>query len=148
MEKGSLDSYLFDENQKLKWGKLYEIAIGIAKGVRHLHDECQKKIVLYDIKLGNVLLDVNFSPTVSDFGMTRLCDRDNSHVSMTGGRGTPGYAAPELWMPYPVTHKCDIYSYGMLSFEILRRRRNLILGQAASENGFRDGHGTSLKEEN
>ncbi|EOY31848.1 Kinase, putative [Theobroma cacao] len=44
---------------------------------------------------------------------------------MTGGRGTPGYAAPELWMPYPITHKCDVYSFGMLLFEIIGRRRNL-----------------------
>ncbi|KAH7674796.1 Non-specific serine/threonine protein kinase protein [Dioscorea alata] len=136
MEKGSLDGYLFNENQKLKCGKLYEIAIGIAKGIRYLHDECQKKIVHYDIKPGNILLDANFSPKVADFGLAMLCDRDNSHVSVTGGRGTPGYAAPELWIPYPVTHKCDVYSYGMLLFEILGRRRNLILGLAESREWF------------
>jgi serine/threonine protein kinase len=44
---------------------------------------------------------------------------------MTGGRGTPGYAAPEMWMPFPITHKCDVYSFGMLLFEIIGRRRNL-----------------------
>ncbi|XP_039142008.1 rust resistance kinase Lr10-like [Dioscorea cayenensis subsp. rotundata] len=136
MEKGSLDGYLFDENQKLKWEKLHAIAIGTAKGIRYLHEECQKKIVHYDIKPGNVLLDANFSPKVADFGLARLCDRDNSHVTVTGGGGTPGYAAPELWMPYPVTHKCDVYSYGMLLFEILGRRRNLILGQAESQEWF------------
>ncbi|XP_039141401.1 rust resistance kinase Lr10-like [Dioscorea cayenensis subsp. rotundata] len=136
MEKGSLDGYLFDENLKLKWEKLYEIAIGTAKGIRYLHEECQRRIVHYDIKPGNVLLDANFFPKVADFGLARLCDRDNTHVSMTGGRGTPGYAAPELWMPYPVTHKCDVYSYGMLLFEILGRRRNLILGQAESQEWF------------
>ncbi|KAH7674785.1 Non-specific serine/threonine protein kinase protein [Dioscorea alata] len=136
MEKGSLDGYLFDESQKLKWEKLHEIAIGTAKGIRYLHEECQKKIVHYDIKPGNVLLDANFSPKVADFGLARLCDRDNSHISLTGGRGTPGYAAPELWMPYPVTHKCDVYSYGMLLFEILGRRRNLIIGLAESREWF------------
>ncbi|XP_039142101.1 rust resistance kinase Lr10-like [Dioscorea cayenensis subsp. rotundata] len=136
MEKGSLDSYLFDENQKLKWEKLHEIAIGTAKGIRYLHEECQKKIVHYDIKPGNVLIDANFSPKVADFGLATLCDRDNSHISLTGGRGTPGYAAPELWMPYPVTHKCDVYSYGMLLFEILGRRRNLNLSQAESQEWF------------
>ncbi|KAM0943318.1 putative protein kinase RLK-Pelle-RLCK-Os family [Dioscorea sansibarensis] len=90
MEKGSLDGYLFDEKQKLTWEKLYEIAIGTAKGIRYLHEECQRRIVHYDIKPGNVLLDGNFAPKVADFGLARLCDRDNSHVSMTGGRGTPG----------------------------------------------------------
>ncbi|KAJ0965636.1 hypothetical protein J5N97_026774 [Dioscorea zingiberensis] len=136
MEKGSLGGCLFDEKQKLKWAKLPEIAIGTAKGIRYLHEECQKKIVHYDIKPENVLLDSNFSPKVGDFGLARLCDRDNSHVTITGGRGTPGYAAPELWMPFPVTQKCDVYSFGMLLFEILGRRRNLVLGQAESQEWF------------
>ncbi|WJX23976.1 non-specific serine/threonine protein kinase [Trifolium repens] len=51
-------------------------------------------------------------------------DKENTHITMTGGRGTPGYAAPELWMPFPVTYKCDVYSFGILLFEIIGRRRN------------------------
>ncbi|PWA47189.1 serine-threonine/tyrosine-protein kinase catalytic domain-containing protein [Artemisia annua] len=55
---------------------------------------------------------------------------------MTGGRGTPGYAAPELWMPLPVTHKCDVYSFGMLLFEIIGRRRNMDVTLGGSQQWF------------
>lgn len=136
MENGSLDRFLFDENHRIEWAKLHEIAIGTARGIRYLHEECQQKIIHYDIKPGNVLLTANFSPKVADFGLARLCDRENSHVTITGARGTPGYAAPELWMPLPVTHKCDVYSFGMLLFEILGRRRNLSFDNTESQEWF------------
>ncbi|KAG1326435.1 rust resistance kinase Lr10-like [Cocos nucifera] len=136
MENGSLDRFLFDENHRIEWGKLHDIAIGTAMGIRYLHEECRQKIVHYDIKPGNVLLTANFSPKVADFGLAKLCDRENSHVTMTGARGTPGYAAPELWMPLPVTNKCDVYSFGMLLFEILGRRRNLSFKNTESQEWF------------
>ncbi|KAI3987857.1 hypothetical protein MKX01_020971 [Papaver californicum] len=83
------------------------------------------KIIHYDIKPGNVLLDSNISPKVADFGLTKLCNRDITHVSCSGYRGTPGYSALEFLMhSYPITHKCDVYSFGMLLFEIARKRRN------------------------
>ncbi|KAI3801627.1 hypothetical protein L1987_29736 [Smallanthus sonchifolius] len=57
-------------------------------------------------------------------------------AALVGGRGTPGYAAPELWMPLPVTHKCDVYSYGMLLFEIIGRRRNMDVTLGDSQEWF------------
>jgi serine/threonine protein kinase len=137
MPNGSLDRHLFhgggDGDQKLRFDKLYDIAVGTAKAIRYLHDECERRIIHYDIKPGNVLLDEAFCPKVADFGLARLCERERTHVTMTGGggRGTPGYAAPELWMAAPATHKCDVYSYGMLLFEILGRRRNYADVEAA-----------------
>ncbi|KAL0915678.1 hypothetical protein M5K25_016115 [Dendrobium thyrsiflorum] len=133
MEKGSLDRYLFNIKHRLEWPTLYEIAVGTAKGIRYLHEECQQRILHYDIKPGNVLLDSSFSPKVADFGLAKLCNRDATHVTNTGGRGTPGYAAPEMWLPLPVTHKCDVYSYGMLLFEIIGGRRNLELNANESQ---------------
>ncbi|KAJ4961372.1 hypothetical protein NE237_021282 [Protea cynaroides] len=124
MENGSLDTFLFGEIRAVEWKKLHEIAIGTAKGMAYLHEECQQRIIHYDIKPGNVLLDSKLCPKVADFGLAKLCNRESTHVTMTGFRGTPGYTAPELWMPFPVTHKCDVYSYGMLLFEIVGRRRN------------------------
>ncbi|PNY17084.1 G-type lectin S-receptor-like serine/threonine-kinase [Trifolium pratense] len=112
MDNGSLDRYLFDEKKTLEYEKLHEIAIGTARGIAYLHEECQQRIIHYDIKPGNILLDKNLYPKVADFGLAKLCNRENTHITMTGGRGTPGYAAPELWMPFPVTHKCDVYSCG------------------------------------
>lgn len=76
------------------------------------------------MKPGHIPLNKNFNPKVSDFGLAKLCNRDNTHITITGGRGTPGYAAPELWMPFPITHKCDVYSFGILLSEIIGRRRN------------------------
>lgn len=124
MENGSLDRFLFRENQEIEWEKLHEIAIGTAKGIAYLHEECQQRIIHYDIKPGNVLLDNKLNPKVADFGLAKLYNRGSSRLLLTKGRGTPGYAAPELWKPYPVTHKCDVYSFGMLLFEIIGRRRN------------------------
>ncbi|CAM0902119.1 unnamed protein product [Alopecurus aequalis] len=135
MENGSLDRHLFGSPPETAIGfdKLHEIAVGTAKAVRYLHEECQHRIIHYDIKPENVLLDAGMAPKVSDFGLAKLCDREDTHLTITGARGTPGYAAPELWMPLPVTHKCDVYSYGMLLFEMLGRRRNLELGLHSRE---------------
>ncbi|KAK7354723.1 hypothetical protein VNO80_20191 [Phaseolus coccineus] len=136
MKNGSLDKYLFHENKTLGYEKLHEIAVGTARGISYLHEDCEQRIVHCDIKPGNILLDNNFNPKVADFGLAKLCNRDNTHITMTGGRGTPGYAAPELWMPFPVTHKCDVYSFGMLLFEIIGRRRNLDINLPQSEEWF------------
>ncbi|KAK3143502.1 hypothetical protein QOZ80_4AG0301090 [Eleusine coracana subsp. coracana] len=131
MENGSLDRVLFEHKQQhehaavVGFDTLYGVVVGTARGLRYLHEECLHRIVHYDIKPGNVLLAADYTPKVADFGLARLCNRDNTHLTMTGARGTPGYAAPELWLPMPVTHKCDVYSFGMLVFEILGRRRNL-----------------------
>ncbi|KAL4654689.1 hypothetical protein ACB092_01G398600 [Castanea dentata] len=125
MGNGSLDKYLFRENKILGFEKLHEIAVGTAKGIAYLHEECQQRIIHYDIKPENILLDANFLPKVADFGLAKLSNREKTHITMTGGRGTPGYAAPEMWMPYPITQKCDVYSFGMLLFEIIGKRKNL-----------------------
>uniref|UniRef100_A0A9I9CHK4 Protein kinase domain-containing protein n=1 Tax=Cucumis melo TaxID=3656 RepID=A0A9I9CHK4_CUCME len=125
MENGSLDKYLFGKNQDIDWRKLHDVAIGTAKGLAYLHEECQQRIIHYDIKPANILLDANFSPKVGDFGLAKLCNRDSTHMSLTGYRGTPGYSAPEfLFYNYPITHKCDVYSFGMVLFEIVGRKRN------------------------
>ncbi|KAJ4975878.1 hypothetical protein NE237_000984 [Protea cynaroides] len=92
-------------------------------------------LIHYDIKPGNILLDSNFCPKVADFGLAKFCNKE-SHVTMSGGRGTPGYAAPELWMPLPVTYKCDVYSFGMMLFEIVGRRRNFEVNQGESQQWF------------
>ncbi|XP_059640310.1 rust resistance kinase Lr10-like isoform X2 [Cornus florida] len=137
MENGSLDKYLFKDTQAIELEKLYDIAIGTAKGIAYLHEECEQRIIHYDIKPGNVLLDETFHPKVADFGLAKLCNRDDTHISMTGYRGTPGYSAPEFQLKnFPITYKCDVYSYGMLLFEIVGRRRNAEVGSTDSLNWF------------
>ncbi|VAH51129.1 unnamed protein product [Triticum turgidum subsp. durum] len=124
MEPGALDAYLFDSAAVVGFPTLYGIAVGVARGLRYLHEECQQKIVHYDVKPGNVLLDVGLAPKVAGFGLAQLMNRADTHATVSGMRGTPGYAAPELWMQVGVTEKCDVYSFGILLFEILGRRRN------------------------
>ncbi|PWA98637.1 protein kinase-like domain, Concanavalin A-like lectin/glucanase domain protein [Artemisia annua] len=139
MVNGSLDNHLFKAKKESTIGfeKLHEIAVGIARGIAYLHEECAQRIVHYDIKPGNILLDSRFCAKVADFGLAKLCNRDNTHITMTGGRGTPGYAAPELWVPLPVvTHKCDVYSFGMLLFEIIGRRKNTDVTLGDSQQWF------------
>ncbi|KAL7586591.1 hypothetical protein Lser_V15G38153 [Lactuca serriola] len=138
MVNGSLDNHLFKASKGpiIGFEQLYEIGLGTARGIAYLHEECPQRIVHYDIKPGNILLDSKFCAKVADFGLAKLCNRDNTHITMTGGRGTPGYAAPELWLPLPVSHKCDVYSFGMLLFEIIGRRRNMDVRLADSQQWF------------
>ncbi|KAE8731476.1 putative S-locus lectin protein kinase family protein [Hibiscus syriacus] len=127
MENGSLDKLLFDKKHEIEWDKLYEIAVGAARGLEYLHHFSLKKIIHYDIKPANVLLDSNFCPKIADFGLAKLCNRDTTNITMSKVGGTPGYAAPEIWMPFPVSYKCDVYSFGAMLFEIVGRRRNFLV---------------------
>ncbi|KAF9610416.1 hypothetical protein IFM89_022327 [Coptis chinensis] len=102
------------------------IALDTAKGILYLHQGCRDRILHLDIKPSNVVLDSNFSAKVTDFGLAKMIDKDRSHVSLTAAQGTPGYAAPEMWLKTfgPVTEKSDVYSYGMLLLEMVGRRKN------------------------
>lgn len=136
MDKGALDSCLFDPAQVIGIPALRDIALGVARGLRYLHEECQQKIIHYDIKAGNVLLDGSLTPKVADFGLARLVNRADTHVSLSCVRGTPGYTAPEMWMQSGITEKCDVYSFGMLLLEIVGRRRNFDEAAPESQQWF------------
>ncbi|GKV49308.1 hypothetical protein SLEP1_g56064 [Rubroshorea leprosula] len=88
MENGSLENYLFVKERMIEWEKLHVIAAGTTKGIAYLHEECQQRIILYDIKPANILLDANFLPKVTDFGLGKLFKRDNIHDLVTGFKGT------------------------------------------------------------
>ncbi|XP_058210715.1 G-type lectin S-receptor-like serine/threonine-protein kinase At2g19130 isoform X2 [Rhododendron vialii] len=125
MSNGSLDKWIFHRDQKpcLDWETRKKIIHQIAKGLAYLHEECRQRIIHLDIKPPNILLDANFNAKISDFGLSKLVDRDDSQVLITL-RGTPGYIAPECGHS-KITIKVDIYSFGIVLLEIVTGRRNL-----------------------
>ncbi|KAM0943911.1 putative protein kinase RLK-Pelle-SD-2b family [Dioscorea sansibarensis] len=124
MPNGSLDRHLFNRNDiGLDWKTRYQIIVGVAKGLEYLHEKCRDCIIHCDVKPENILLDSDFCPKVSDFGMAKLIHRDFSRV-LTSMKGTIGYLAPEWILGQPITPKTDVYSYGMMLFEVISSRRN------------------------
>ncbi|GMN61225.1 hypothetical protein TIFTF001_030315 [Ficus carica] len=125
MSEGSLAARLFHPNNSyvLDWKTRYQIALGIARGLLYLHEKCRDCIIHCDIKPENVLLDVEFCPKVADFGLAKLVGREFSRV-LTTMRGTIGYLAPEWITGVAITSKADVYSYGMMLFELASGKRN------------------------
>ncbi|XP_024993728.1 G-type lectin S-receptor-like serine/threonine-protein kinase At2g19130 [Cynara cardunculus var. scolymus] len=123
MPNGSLDSHLFHEKSVLNWKTRYQIALGTARGLVYLHDECRDCIIHCDIKPENILLDDDFCPKIADFGLAKLVGRDFSRV-LTTIRGTRGYLAPEWLSGVAITTKADVFSYGMLLFELVSGKRS------------------------
>ncbi|CAL8998544.1 unnamed protein product [Prunus brigantina] len=122
MSNGSLASFLFGESMP-NWYQRRQIALGIARGLLYLHEECSSQIVHCDIKPQNILLDDYFTARISDFGLAKLLRLDQTR-SMTAIRGTRGYVAPEWFRSVPITVKVDVYSYGILLLEIIFRRKH------------------------
>ncbi|XP_038717667.1 G-type lectin S-receptor-like serine/threonine-protein kinase SD2-5 isoform X2 [Tripterygium wilfordii] len=138
MGNGSLDRWIFQNNegcQFLDWDTRFNVALGTAKGLAYLHEECEVKIVHCDIKPQNVLLDDNFTAKVSDFGLAKLMNRDESLVYTTL-RGTRGYLAPEWITHSPISEKSDVYSYGIVLLEIIGGRKNYDMGECSEKSYF------------
>ncbi|KAK9059923.1 hypothetical protein SSX86_020627 [Deinandra increscens subsp. villosa] len=124
MSKGSLDRWIYHGNREhvLEWECRKKIILDVAKGLAYLHDDCRQKIIHLDIKPQNILLDKDFNAKVSDFGLSKLIERNQTEV-MTTMRGTLGYLAPE-WLGSVITEKVDVYSFGIVFLEILCGRKN------------------------
>ncbi|XP_022870375.1 probable LRR receptor-like serine/threonine-protein kinase At1g29720 [Olea europaea var. sylvestris] len=124
MENNSLAHVLFNENQlMLDWPTRFKICIGVARGLAFLHDESGLRIVHRDIKATNVLLDRDLNPKISDFGLARLNEDENSHIS-TKVAGTIGYMAPEYALWGYLTDKVDVYGFGVMALEIVSGKSN------------------------
>ncbi|XWS21860.1 hypothetical protein CRYUN_Cryun30bG0092000 [Craigia yunnanensis] len=129
LKNGSLDNFLFmskgQSGKSLNWENRFNIALGTARGITYLHEECLDCIIHCDIKPENILLDEIYTPKVSDFGLAKLMNpKDQRYLSLASIRGTRGYLAPEWLANLPITSKCDVYSYGMVLLEIVSGRRN------------------------
>ncbi|CAL5410046.1 unnamed protein product [Camellia sinensis] len=108
----------------LGWPTRLKICIGIARGLAFLHEESRLKIVHRDIKATNVLLDGDLNPKISDFGLAKLSEDDNTHIS-TRVAGTIGYMAPEYALWGYLTNKADVYSFGIVALEIAAGKDNM-----------------------
>lgn len=121
----------------LDWPIRLKIALGSAKGLAYLHEDCQPKIIHRDIKAANILLDFNFEAKVADFGLAKLTSDVNTHVS-TRVMGTFGYLAPEYASSGKLTEKSDVFSFGVMLLELITGRRPVDTSQSYIEDSLVD----------
>ncbi|XP_039165666.1 G-type lectin S-receptor-like serine/threonine-protein kinase SD2-5 [Eucalyptus grandis] len=125
MCNGSFDKWIFHNDQEfdLCWQVRRKIIVDIAKGLDELHEECHQKIIHLDIKPQHILVDEHFNAKLAYFGLSKLIDKDQSHV-ITTMQGTHGYLALE-WLSFVIKEKVDVYSFGIVMLEILCGRKNV-----------------------
>ncbi|XP_039118912.1 proline-rich receptor-like protein kinase PERK1 [Dioscorea cayenensis subsp. rotundata] len=115
----TLEFHLHGEGQPtLDWPKRSKIALGAAKGLAYLHEDCNPRIIHRDIKPANILLDFNFEVKIADFGLAKVAPDNITRVS-TRIIGTRGYLAPEYVLFKTLTDKADVYSFGIILLELI-----------------------------
>lgn len=139
MTLGSLEDHLHDlppDKRQLDWSTRMKIAAGAAKGLEYLHDKASPPVIYRDLKCSNILLDEEYNPKLSDFGLAKLGPvGDKTHVS-TRVMGTYGYCAPEYAMTGQLTLKSDVYSFGVVLLEIITGRKAIDNSKAGGEHNL------------
>ncbi|KAH1223538.1 G-type lectin S-receptor-like serine/threonine-protein kinase LECRK1 [Glycine max] len=123
---------LFGQSKAPIWNTRVGLALGIARGLLYLHEECDSAIIHCDIKPQNILIDEHFNAKISDFGLAKLLLFDQSRTN-TMIRGTRGYVAPERFKNVAVTVKVDVYSFGVMLLEMICCRRSVMTMEAGEE---------------
>ncbi|XP_054782055.1 proline-rich receptor-like protein kinase PERK1 [Prosopis cineraria] len=108
----------------MDWTTRMKIAIGSAKGLAYLHEDCKPRVIHSDIKAANILLNNDFEPKVADFGLAKCLSDTNTHVSNQAA-GTFGYIAPECVAIGKITEKSDVFSFGVVLLELISGREPL-----------------------
>ncbi|CAI7828059.1 unnamed protein product [Closterium sp. NIES-53] len=131
---GSLDAWLHQNSnmEPIDWPMRMHIAIGCARGLSHLHEGLDMKVVHRDVKASNVLLDAQWNPKLGDFAIAKVMGRDQSHTA-TRVVGTFGYVAPEYMNTGLLTERSDVYSFGVLLLEIISGRKPIDNGAPPDE---------------
>ncbi|KAJ1290574.1 hypothetical protein BS78_02G254400 [Paspalum vaginatum] len=134
MPNKSLEDHLFRRaNPPLSWNRRLQVILGAAEGLAYLHEGVEIQVIYRDFKTSNILLDKDFRAKLSDFGLAREGPTGaNTHVS-TAVVGTHGYAAPEYMDTGHLTAKSDVWSFGVVLYEILTGRRSLDRNRPAGE---------------
>ncbi|KAF8030044.1 hypothetical protein BT93_E2463 [Corymbia citriodora subsp. variegata] len=122
----SLDKFIFDPLKRttLNWDRRHKIIMGVARGLLYLHEDSRLRIIHRDLKASNILLDLDMNPKISDFGMARLFELDQTQAETNRVVGTYGYMAPEYAMHGNFSIKSDVFSFGVLVLEIVSGQRN------------------------
>ncbi|XP_074336622.1 protein NSP-INTERACTING KINASE 1-like [Apium graveolens] len=118
----------------LDWGTRKRISLGAGRGLLYLHEQCDPKIIHRDVKAANILLDDYCEAVVGDFGLAKLLDHRDSHVT-TAVRGTVGHIAPEYLSTGQSSEKTDVFGFGILLLELITGQRALEFGKAANQKG-------------
>uniref|UniRef100_A0A6N2KDF8 non-specific serine/threonine protein kinase n=1 Tax=Salix viminalis TaxID=40686 RepID=A0A6N2KDF8_SALVM len=135
MVNGSVASCLRERPESqdpLNWPKRQGIALGSARGLAYLHDHCDPKIIHRDVKAANILLDEEFEAVVGDFGLAKLMDYKDTHVT-TAVRGTIGHIAPEYLSTGKSSEKTDVFGYGVMLLELITGQRAFDLARLAND---------------
>jgi serine/threonine protein kinase len=124
MENGTLYDKLHPvepEIRNMDWSLRLKIAIGAARGLAWLHHNCNPRIIHRNISSKCILLDNDFEPKLSDFGLARLMNPIDTHLStfVNGEFGDMGYVAPEYLRTLVATPKGDVYSFGVVLLELI-----------------------------
>ncbi|XAR61028.1 Non-specific serine/threonine protein kinase [Bertholletia excelsa] len=128
---GSVESHLHGADKKrgpLDWDARLKIALGAARGLAYLHEDSNPRVIHRDFKASNILLEEDFTPKVSDFGLAKEATEGSHHIS-TRVMGTFGYVAPEYAMTGHLLVKSDVYSYGVVLLELLSGRKPVDMAQ-------------------
>ncbi|XP_058191886.1 BRASSINOSTEROID INSENSITIVE 1-associated receptor kinase 1-like isoform X1 [Rhododendron vialii] len=135
MANGSVASCLRERSETqppLDWPIRKRIALGSARGLAYLHDHCDPKIIHRDVKAANILLDEEFEAVVGDFGLAKLMDYKDTHVT-TAVRGTIGHIAPEYLSTGKSSEKTDVFGYGVMLLELITGQRAFDLARLAND---------------